>query len=110
MRPMTALFVLGLVAAAGISRPLGAAEQTWVGTISDSQCTADHGGEIDVKECTLKCTGQGDTFVLMVDGGTRPIQIANQDYAALKDKAGETVKVTGELKDGAIVISGIAPK
>ena len=63
-----------------------------------------------MKECTLKCTGQGDKFVLMVDGGTRPIQIANQDFAALKDKAGETVKVTGDLKDGAITITAIGPK
>lgn len=104
------LLALAIVAASSLAGRIGAAEESWVGTISDSQCTADHGGEIDVKECTLKCTGQGDKFVLMVDGGTRPVQIANQDFAALKDKAGETVKVTGELKDGAITITGIGPK
>ena len=107
MRASKWLLVLALVSVAPAAN---ADEQSWVGTISDSQCTADHGGEIDVRECTLKCTGQGDKFVLMVDGGTKPMQVANQDFAGLKEHAGNTVRVTGELKDGAIVVAGISGK
>ena len=103
------MWLLALALVSGVPAA-GAAEQSWVGTISDTQCTADHGGEIDVKECTLKCTGAGDKFVLMIDGGTKPMQIANQDFADLKSHAGDTVRVTGELKDGAIVVSGISGK
>jgi hypothetical protein len=33
------------------------------------------------------------------------LPIANQDFGSLFENAGDTVKVTGELKDGAIVIS-----
>lgn len=107
MRASKWLLALALASVAPVA---SAAEQSWVGTISDSQCTADHGGEIDVRECTLKCTGQGDKFVLMVDGGTKPMAIANQDFADLKNHAGDTVRVTGELKDGAIVVTGISGK
>jgi hypothetical protein len=83
----------------------GADEQTWVGIVSDGACRDDHGGEVDPKECTMKCVNGGDKFVLMVDGYTKAMPIANQDFPDLKTRAGETVKATGELKDGAIVIT-----
>ena len=82
-------------------------EQTWTGMISDSTCGGDHGGEVDVRECTLKCTRQGDKYVLATQSGSKVIPIANQKFASLPDHAGHTVKVTGDMKDGAIVISKI---
>ena len=82
------------------------AEQVWTGVISDSTCRADHGGgEVDPKECTQKCVRNGDQYVLIVQPGLTVMPIANQDFGALFENAGDTVKVTGELKDGAIVIS-----
>jgi len=84
-----------------------AAPQTWTGYVSDSQCGADHGGEVDPKECTLKCVAAGDKFVLVVDKGMTIVPIANQDFAGLKDHAGDEVTVTGELKNGAITVSKI---
>jgi len=42
-----------------------------------------------------------------VDQGQKIIPIANQDFGALFENAGDTVKVTGELNGGAIVISKI---
>jgi hypothetical protein len=96
---------IGLSAAwagAAAGRP---APQTWTGYVSDSQCGADHGGEVDPKECTLKCVAAGDKFVLVVDHGTTVVPIANQDFPGLRDHAGEEAKVTGELNDGAITIS-----
>jgi hypothetical protein len=84
-----------------------AAAQTWIGYVSDSQCGADHGGEVDPRECTLKCIAAGDKFVLVVDSGKTILPITNQDFPALRDFAGEEAKVTGELSGGAIVIASI---
>jgi hypothetical protein len=83
------------------------ADQTWTGMISDSTCGGDHGGEVDVRECTLKCTRQGDKYVLATESGSKVVPIANQNFASLPEHAGHTVKVTGEMRDGAIVISKI---
>ena len=83
----------------------GAAEQTWNGIVSDSSCKEDHGGEVDPKECTAKCVRNGDKYVLMVDGYTKVMPIANQDFPDLAAHAGDTVKATGELRDGAIVLT-----
>ena len=92
---------------AGTQRKVGA-EQVWTGVISDSMCRADHGGgEVDPKECTQKCVKNGDQYVLVTEGGAKILPIANQDFGALFGNAGDTVRVTGELRDGAIVISKI---
>jgi hypothetical protein len=91
--------------AAGV--PAAGAERTWTGVISDSQCKGDHGGEVDERECTLKCAKAGDQFVLVTDFGSRVWPIANQGLAGLPQHAGHTVKVTGELKGDAIVIARI---
>ena len=102
-----------LAAALGLSAVLAGpaagrpAPQTWTGYVSDSQCGADHGGEVDPKECTLKCVDAGDKFVLVVDKGMTIVPIANQTFPGLRDHAGQEVTVTGEPKDGAIAISKI---
>ena len=90
----------------GIGHGAGA-EQTWTGSISDNRCGGDHGGEVDERECTLRCVQTGDHFVLVTDYGKKVWSIANQNFADLPVHAGHTVKVTGEQKDGAIVISKI---
>lgn len=102
---VTALVVVGLVSANHELR--GADEQTVAGIISDSSCKDDHGGEVDPKECTAKCVGNGEKYVLMVDGGTRPMQITNQDFAGLAAHAGDSVKVTGTVSGDAIAITRI---
>lgn len=95
-----------LIAWGATERRVGA-EQVWTGVISDSTCRADHGGgEVDPKECTQKCVRNGDQYVL-VEQGLKVIPIANQDFGSLFENAGDTVKITGELSDGAIVISKI---
>ena len=99
-----AVLMLSWVAA---ERHIGA-EQVWTGVISDSTCRADHGGgEVDPKECTQKCVRNGDQNVLVTDRGATVLAIANQDFGSLFENAGDTVKVTGELTNGAIVISKI---
>lgn len=82
-----------------------AAEQSWTGTISDSQCGTNHGGEIDDRSCTLRCVQLGHQYVLVSNG--KVLKIANQNFATLQQYAGRLVKLTGEQKGGAIVVSKI---
>jgi len=95
------------VAAGTVLRATQSRPQTWTGMISDSTCGGDHGSEVDVKECTQKCIKNGDKYVLATENGVKVIQIANQGFAGLAQHAGDIVQVTGELKDGAIVIAKI---
>jgi hypothetical protein len=88
-----------------------AAEQTWAGKISDSACGAKHEeaaegqGVMADRDCTQACIRGGSKYVLVVDG--KVMQIANQDNKDLATHAGHAVKMTGELKGNAIVVSKI---
>ena len=97
-------FVIAWIGWVGASTSYGA-QQTWAGVISDSQCGGDHGGEVDERECTLKCIKNGEKYVLVTDHGKKVWLIANQNFAALSQHPGHTVKLTGELKGNAIVVS-----
>ena len=57
------------------------------------------------REFTLACVHGGSQFVLVSEG--KVYKIANQSFGALAENAGKSVKVSGELKDGAITISSI---
>ena len=89
-----------------------AAEQTWVGEISDSACGAKHESGAEnvaappAKECVGNCLRGGSTYVL-VGPGDKVFQIANQSAAGLKENAGAKVKITGELKGDAITVSKV---
>src|SRR5437667_11161706 len=104
--------LIPLAAAMVLSLPVVAAEQTWTGQISDSLCGAKQGeaaegqGKMPDRDCTLACVRGGSKFALVVDG--KVLQIANQDFADLKEHAGHTVVVTGELKGPSITVSKIA--
>jgi hypothetical protein len=88
-----------------------AAEQTWTGQISDSACGAKHEeaaegqGKMPDRQCTEACVRGGSKYVLVVNGKVVPI--ANQDFKDLPTFAGETVKLTGELKGTAVTVSKI---
>ena len=106
---------LSMLAAAFVFVAAGAvpahAEETWKGTITDSMCgvkhSADkHGGKAaDHRACVEKCIKGGGEYVLVVDG--KPMKIANQSFEGLATHAAHEVMLTGEIKDGAIVVSKI---
>jgi hypothetical protein len=89
----------------------GAADKTWNGTISDSMCKVKHGGgehdgaKMTDADCTKKCVENGAKYVF-VSGG-KVYEIANQDYAGLKDHAGHKVALSGEMKGDSITVSKI---
>ncbi len=107
---MKTVFILSAVLLVASALP-HAAEQTWSGKISDSACGAKHEeaaegqGVMADRECTQACVRGGSKYVLVVDG--KVMQIANQDNKDLATHAGHAVKITGELKGNAIVVSKI---
>ena len=103
------LLVVAALAFAG-SGGVQAAE-TWKGTIGDSMCglkheAGKHGDKAgDHKSCVEKCVKGGWEYVFLTKD--KAIPIANQSFAALKEHAGHEVMLTGDMKDGKIVVSKI---
>ncbi len=91
--------------------PALAAEKSWTGTISDAKCNgkhakAEHGAQADSDhDCVTKCVAGGSKYVFVAGGKT--YQIANQDFADLKDHGGHKVKLSGEMKGDSITVSKI---
>lgn len=91
--------------------PALAAEKTMNGSISDSMCNGkhaakdEHGVKVSDADCTKACVDKGGKYVFVSGGKT--YQIANQDYAGLKDHAGHRVALTGEVKGKEITVSKI---
>jgi hypothetical protein len=93
---------------------LVAADKTWNGVISDAKCNgkhskAEHGSQTDSDhDCVNKCIAGGSKYVFVSSGKT--YQIANQDYAGLKDHGGHRVAHTGEMKGDSITVSKLDMK
>lgn len=104
-----AVFLVALMAmTTGV---LNAAEQSWIGEISDSACALQHESGTEnvppppAKECVANCVKGGSQYVLVV--GDKVMKIANQNATGLADLAGSKVKVTGEASGDAITVSKI---
>ena len=90
-----------------------AADQTWIGKISDSMCGASHksatehaGKKMSDRECTLACVKEHQAKYVFVHNG-KVLNIANQDVAGLDEHAGHTVKLTGAQDGDTITVSKI---
>jgi hypothetical protein len=87
------------------------APQFFLGRISDSMCAGSHQAKAGAagwteRECIFQCIKALAKYVL-VDANNKVIPIANQDAAGMPLYAGRPVRITGELKDGAILITKI---
>jgi len=90
-----------------------AADKTWTGTISDSMCgakhnTADEHGvkKMSDRDCTLACVKDHNAKYVFVSAG-KVYNVGNQDFAALQEHAGHTVRLTGEMSGDTITVSKI---
>jgi hypothetical protein len=86
-------------------------QQFWSGRLSDSMCGASHhlkaaAGKMSERECIFECINALAKYVL-VDNEDRVIPIANQDLGGLPLYAGRPVRITGELKGGAIAATKV---
>jgi hypothetical protein len=111
IKRLASLFV-GLSTALLLSTAAWAAEQTWTGKISDSNCGASHkaaiehgGKKLSDAECTKACVKGGAKYVFVHKG--KVIPIANQDFSGLEENAGQTVHLSGELASGSVTVSKI---
>jgi hypothetical protein len=107
------LNVFGLIGLSAAT--IFAAEQTWIGKISDNMCRANHdsaaehdGKQMSDRDCTLACVKENAAHYVFVQSG-KVFNIANQDAAGLEEHAGGTVDLTGELSGDTITVSKIAP-
>ncbi len=84
---------------------------TMTGQISDSMCKTKHeeaaegAGKMADHDCTVSCVKGGSKYVLLSDG--KIYQITNQTFADVEKLAGQTVKMTGEIKGDAITVSKV---
>ena len=85
--------------------------ETMTGQISDSMCKVKHeeaaegAGKMADHDCTVSCVKGGSKYVLLSDG--KIYQITNQTFADVEKLAGQTVKLTGEIKGDAITVSKV---
>ena len=85
--------------------------QFFLGRLSDSMCAGSHqakasASKMTERECIFVCINGLAKYVL-VDLNDKVIPIANQDVMGLPLYAGRPVRLTGELKDGAIVVTKV---
>ena len=99
MKRILGLGMAALFLTAGLAL---AEEKTLTGKISDSMCGASHksamehaGKKMSDHDCVLACVEKGAKFVFVSGGKTYNIE--NQDMPELKEHAGHTVKLTGDL-------------
>ena len=88
-----------------------AANMTMNGTISDSACGASHakmtaGKKMSDRDCALACVKNGAKYVFVADG--KVYNIANQNFAALQQHAGERVSLTGDVNGETVTVSKVA--
>jgi len=82
-----------------------AEQQTFTGRISDSMCGASHQAR-EPRQCVFACLNKLAKYVLVTDDN-QVIAIANQDAMGLPLHAGRPVKITGERKGDAIVVTKV---
>ena len=89
-----------------------AAEQTWTGKISDSNCGRSHkaaiehsGKKMSDHDCVIACVKGGAKYVFV--HGSKIYNIENQDFAELEEHAGHVVKLTGEMTGDTIKVAKI---
>lgn len=88
-----------------------AAQQTFTGRLSDSACAVSHQSKsasrgLTDRECLIACIQALGKYVL-VDKDNQVLPIANQDAMGLPLYAGRPVRITGERKGDAIVVTKV---
>ena len=68
----------------------------------------EHGGKkMSDRDCTLACVKEHNAKYVFVSDG-KVYNVGNQDFAALQEHAGHTVRLTGEMSGDTITVSKIA--
>jgi hypothetical protein len=111
MRKLAAIIVAFGVVSISAAAPK-AADETWTGKISDSNCKDKHqAGEHDGKkmseaDCTQMCVKKGAKYVFVASDG-KVYQLTNQHSKTIASHAGQEVQLTGEMKGDTITAKKI---
>ena len=109
MKKILAIALLLWVTSA-LSQDQPPTQQAWSGRLSDSMCGASHqikmAGKMSERECLFECLKALARYEL-VDDKQQAIPIANQDLGGFPLYAGRPVRITGKMKDGALVASKV---
>jgi hypothetical protein len=81
-----------------------AADGTWTGYISDSNCGA-KGANTGARECTIKCVKGGAKYVFVNDADKKVYLVDAQDKVA--EHAGHHVTVKGTVDGGTLKLESI---
>ena len=89
-----------------------AAQQTFTGRITDNLCKTSHRSKAAAnsqtdRQCVIECLKALAKYAIVLDADHEVVPIANQDAMGLPFYADRLVKVTGERKGDALVISKI---
>ena len=83
-----------------------AANKTWTGTVSDSNCGTKHAkASADAEGCVEKCVSGGAKYVLVSKGKVYHLD-AQDKFQGL---GGKSVKVIGSLSDSTITVAEVSP-
>jgi hypothetical protein len=99
---------IDLILAIAIAAQAGA-QQTFSGRLSDSKCGASHQSTApndSDRQCLLACIKALEKYVL-VDRDNRVVPIANQDATGLPLYAGRPVRITGDMRGGAVFVAKV---
>ena len=106
-RALGVLFLMWTMAALSQDQQ---SQQVWSGRLSDSMCAASHqmraAGKMSDRDCLFECLSALAKYVL-VDDKQQVIPIATQDLGGLPLYAGRPVRITGEMRNGAIVATKV---
>jgi hypothetical protein len=91
--------------------PAAPPPQYFLGRLSDSLCAGSHRAKASAagmtdRECIFECIKAHAKYVL-VDERNTAVPIANQDAMGLPLYAGRPVRLTGEMRDGAIFVTRV---
>jgi hypothetical protein len=105
------VFVFSWLLIANAKLMPAAPQQTFTGTLSDSACAASHQSKaaehgLTDRQCVLACIDALAKYVL-VDRDDKVIPIANQDVKGLPFYAGRGVKLTGEWRGNAVLVTKV---
>jgi hypothetical protein len=104
----SALGVLVVVGVFAVVPVAAQNEQTWKGTISDSNCNEKHpsgehaGKKMTDADCTAVCVKKGAKYVFVSDG--KVYKIANQNSKTIARHAGQQVELTGTMAGDTITV------
>lgn len=95
------MFVLGVVLILSLTAS-AASKGSWTGWITDEKCGAKDASEAK-SGCAKACIGRGAKAVFVSDKDGAVLAVSNQD--AVKEHAGEHVKVSGSVDEDSKTIT-----